>query len=48
MVMVRDFKGRLYQILEVGRDTTLLRCQHTGDMVRVRSYGWDDIGFVRG
>ena len=47
MITVRDFKGRLYDVIEHKADTTLLRCVQSGSYVRIRSYGWDEIGFVK-
>lgn len=46
-MIVKDFKGRIYKLMDVGRDTTLLECSLTGAMVRIRSWGWDEIGFVK-
>lgn len=45
--MIKDFKGWLYQIVDIGHDTTLLLCESTGQYVRIRSWGWDEIGFIR-
>jgi hypothetical protein len=47
MITIKDFKGRIYDVLETGVTTTLLRCVKTGDHIRIRSYGWHEIGFVR-
>lgn len=44
---IRDFKGRIYTVIEIGRNSTLLRCEKTGDSVRIRSYGWNEIGFIK-
>lgn len=44
---IRDFKGRIYTVIEIGRITTLLKCEKTGDSVRIRSYDWDEIGFIK-
>lgn len=46
-MMIKDFKGRLYKLLEVGHATTLLEDVADGSRVRIRSWGWDDIGFVK-
>lgn len=46
-MIVRDFKGRLYKLLEVNRASTLLEALADGSRVRIRSYGWDELGFVR-
>lgn len=47
MTTVVDFKLRLYNILEIGRNTVLLECLQTRDRVRVRTTGWSEIGFTR-
>lgn len=48
MIRIKDFKGRVYNLIEICKDSALLECVLTGDKVRIRSYNWDDIGFVRG
>lgn len=45
--MVSDFKGRLYEILEIGNKTTLLKCIMDNSHVRIRNYGWEAIGFTK-
>ena len=44
--MIRDFKGRVYKIIEEGMKTVLLECSD-GSRVRIRNYGWNEIGFIR-
>ena len=45
--MIQDFKGRTYNLIEVDNKTTLLECTETHDRVRIASFGWDKIGFVK-
>lgn len=45
--MVRDFKGRLYNVLDQSPVSWLLECVDDGTRVRIRAHSWDDIGFVR-
>jgi hypothetical protein len=47
MLTVKDFKGRLYSVIEVNSQSTLLRCTKTGDHVRIRSFDWHAIGFIK-
>ncbi len=47
MITIRDFKGRVYQVLETCNGTTLLQDVKTRDRVRVRAWGWHDIGFIK-
>lgn len=46
-MLIKDFKGRLYKFLECDADSTLLEMLADGSRVRIRSWGWDAIGFVR-
>lgn len=46
MLTVQDFKGRLYNVLEIGRSHTVLECVKTHDRVQIRSGNWYEIGFV--
>lgn len=45
--MVRDYKGNFYKVLEENTQTVLLECSLSGIRVRIRAWGWDQIGFVR-
>lgn len=45
--MIRDFKGRLYNVLDQSPISWLLECVDDGTRVRIRAHSWDDIGFVR-
>lgn len=47
MVTIRDFKGRLYNLLETTAAYTLLESVIDGSRIKIRSYGWDAIGFIR-
>lgn len=47
MIIVRDFRGCAYKIIEVNLISTLLEEIKTGARIRIRSYGWDEIGFVK-
>jgi len=44
---IKDFKGRLYTVIEERNNNTLLKCCATGHRIKIRSWGWDEIGFVR-
>lgn len=47
IMIIKDFKGRLYKILDIGSASTLLELLADGSRVRIRSYGWDELGFLR-
>ena len=44
---IHDFKGRLYELIEIRANSTLLQCILTGQRVIIRNHNWDAIGFVR-
>lgn len=46
-IIVHDIYGRKYAIIDRGRITTLLRCLDGSGNVRIRSYGWGEIGFFK-
>jgi hypothetical protein len=46
-MIIRDFKGRLYKVLDIGSASTLLEVLTDGSRVRIRSGGWDELGFIR-
>lgn len=46
MLTVKDFKGRLYRVLEIGRVYTILECLKTHDRIQIRSANWYDVGFI--
>lgn len=46
-MIIRDFKGRLYKVLDIGVASTLLEVLTDGSRVRIRSWGWDELGFIR-
>lgn len=46
-MIIKDFKNRLYQVLETNMQYTIAQCLHTGDRVKIPSNGWDKIGFVK-
>lgn len=46
-MIIKDFKGRLYKLIDIGTATTLLEALADGSRVRIRSWGWDEIGFVK-
>lgn len=43
---VRDFKGRLYRLIEVSHKGTLLEKIDDGSRVRIRNNSWFEIGFI--
>lgn len=45
MTTFKDFKGRIYKIIDVSRETILMECIKTGDFIRVRSNDLKDVGF---
>lgn len=47
IMIIKDFKGRLYRVLDIGMASTLLEMLSDGSRVRIRSYGWDELGFLR-
>lgn len=47
MITIKDFKGRIYNVMEVRRDNTLLECVIDKSRVVIRNFNWDGIGFVR-
>lgn len=48
MTVIRDFKGRLYELKEISQSGVLLRCLSTGSNVRIRNKNWGEIGFLEG
>lgn len=46
-MIIRDFKGRLYKVLDIGAASTLLELLADGSRIRIRSWGWDELGFIR-
>lgn len=46
-MIVQDYYGRAYTVIDVGLTTTLLKCHKTGANVRIRSHGWADICFIK-
>jgi hypothetical protein len=47
IIIIKDFKGRLYKVLDIGMASTLLELLADGSRVSIRSYGWDELGFSR-
>lgn len=45
MSYIYDFKNRGYKVIEINGDTSLIECMNTGDRVRVKTQGIEDIGF---
>lgn len=43
--MIRDHKNRMYEIVEVDMQTTLIRDIQSKDYVRIMNYEIDTIGF---
>lgn len=44
---IQDFKGRIYKLIELRVNSTLLEDVQTGERVTIRNHNWDAIGFVR-
>ena len=44
--MIRDFKGRAYELLGVSKTHTVLLCLTTGDTVIIANQYFTDCGFV--
>lgn len=44
-MLIKDFKGRMYSLIETTATGTLLQDCKDGSRVRIRNTGWDEIGF---
>lgn len=42
----KDFKNRLYILVEVNKRGTVLECDKTGDRVTIRNNNWYEMGFI--
>lgn len=44
---IKDFKGRIYSLIEVRKQNTLLECVKTNERITIRNNEWDSLGFIK-